>query len=304
MQRPSVLERALVFEQRRVLRTLGAFSVGPYSRRYRASCRRLRHSCSTREVRERLLRADFVFVGDYRTFPRARSQFLELIESACRKARPVLIALADLPVRAQGAVDRYLRGAQTEQGLRTAAFDESLEGELRWTAVLPVLRYALERRLRVLAIGEPCPEGTSPLARDRACAHLLADRVSSQQMSTGAAQVWVLAGEMRVAPEHLPRALARELRPKSALRFVTLFQTGDGLSARAGGVPRARGSLGYLTSSESVFLPCGRASEILQSHLDALELEPGDALLVETPAQSLNRLAEHIAHTFDVSTLR
>ncbi|HUJ29477.1 MAG TPA: ChaN family lipoprotein [Myxococcales bacterium] len=198
------LQRRLFERQRRLIAS-SVFGAGAafraYEQRVQRRTRTFRQVASFAALLEEIARADVVYVGDYHTLKQAQRSFLKLVQ---RAQRPVTLALEYVQARHQAALDAYLAG---DDGALDGCVDAAT-----WPNFRPILDEARARRLTVVAIDLP---GKSLHARDAFAAR----RIAAAARPGG--QVFVLAGQLHVAPPHLPAQVAR-LRPE--LRGLTVYQ--------------------------------------------------------------------------------
>src|SRR5207302_9679035 len=161
------------------------------------------------ELLEAGARADLVDVGDYHTLKQAQRSFLKLVQR--RKAsRPLVLALEFVQGRHQAALDAFLGGRLSEERFlaaieyaRHSVFDT-------WSNFKPIFDEA--RRQKLPVIGIDLMAG-SLRDRDRYAARRIAAAIREHPD----AQVFTLAGQLHVAPPHLPQAVAGELdEPRQA----------------------------------------------------------------------------------------
>ena len=198
------LQRRLFERQRRLIAS-SVFGAGAAFRAYEARVQRRTRSfqrvATFAELLEQMAQADVVYVGDYHTLKQAQRSFLKLVQ---RAQRPALLALEYVQGRHQPALDAWLRGD-----------DKALDGLVdaaTWPNFRPVLQHARAARLPVVALDLL---GKSLHARDEYAARRIAEA------AVPGAQIFVLAGQLHVAPPHLPAAVAR-LAPH--LRPLTVYQ--------------------------------------------------------------------------------
>ncbi len=160
--------------------------------------------------------ADLVYVGDYHTLKQAQRSFLKLIQRRWPN-RPLLLALEFVQGRHQRSLDDYLAGRIAEDVFlarieyrRHAAFDV-------WPNFRPIFEEARKQKLPAVAIDLLGTRTTTLAERDAFAAR----RITQAMRANPGAQMLCLAGQLHVAPPHLPAAVSRELG-KHGLSLPTL----------------------------------------------------------------------------------
>jgi hypothetical protein len=169
--------------------------------------------------------ADLVYVGDYHTLKQAQRSFLKLVQRRWPR-RPLRLALEFVQGRHQKHLDDFLAGRSSE-----GVFLERIEAQRHhafgiWPHFRPILEEARRQRLPVLGIDLLATRGTTLAQRDAFAAR----RIAEASVQTPGGQVFVLAGQLHVAPPHLPAAVdevlhARGLRAPS----LTVYQNAESI---------------------------------------------------------------------------
>lgn len=106
------------------------------------------------DILDRLVAADIIYLGETHARPEDRQGQLEILEALYRDNPKMAIGLEMFQRPFQGVVDDYLAGKITE-----AELVERSEYDLRWgfpwESYAPLLRFAKERQLPVLAMNVP-----------------------------------------------------------------------------------------------------------------------------------------------------
>ncbi|HEX4385876.1 MAG TPA: ChaN family lipoprotein [Myxococcales bacterium] len=170
-----------------------------YEARYLRRVRSFTREAGYDELLREISRAGVVYVGDYHTLKQSQRSFLKLLQA---QKRPVVLALEFLQGRHQATLDAYLAGRISKERFleaidygRHAVFDT-------WPHFEPIFDEARRRKLPVVAIDL---SATSLAARDEYAAR----RIAQAARAHPDAQIFVLAGQLHVAPPHLPAAVAR-----------------------------------------------------------------------------------------------
>ena len=153
-------------------------------------------------VTEALARVDIAYVGDYHTLAQARRSYLRLLRHL-PKDRPVTLALEFVEGRHQGAIDRYMAGDIDETDFLRLIKHHSHWLFGSWPSFRAIFSLARERGYQVIGIDSPGRggRGTSLEQRDAYAAR----RIHAVWRARPNDLIMVLAGELHIAPGHLPR---------------------------------------------------------------------------------------------------
>ncbi|MFB2833556.1 ChaN family lipoprotein [Floridanema evergladense] len=118
---------------------------------------------TTPEFLQNLTKANVIYLGETHTSEADHKAQLEIIQQIYGKKPKIAIAMEMFQRPYQGAIDRYLAGKITEQELLTQTEYQQRWG-FPWEYYAPILRFAKENRLPVLALNTPS-EVTRKVAR-------------------------------------------------------------------------------------------------------------------------------------------
>lgn len=109
---------------------------------------------SSQELLQNLTKANVVYLGETHTSEADHKAQLEIIQQVYAKKPKMAIAMEMFQRPFQGAIDRYLAGEITEQELLTQTEYQQRWG-FPWEYYAPILRFAKENRIPVLAVNTP-----------------------------------------------------------------------------------------------------------------------------------------------------
>lgn len=186
-----------------------------YERDYARAVATYERRATFYELDRELAAADVVYVGDYHTLPQAQRAFLRLLRRL-PEARPVTVALELVPTRRQRDLDAYLDGRVEVDELRDLVLPDFGEWQ-NWREILELSR---SRGYHVIGVDASArgPTGSKLAGRDRFAARQIA-RARDRWPD---APVFVLVGELHVAPGHLPAEVQRLAR--EPLQDVIVYQ--------------------------------------------------------------------------------
>jgi uncharacterized iron-regulated protein len=121
-------------------------------------------SCRPQVVLSELAPADVVYLGETHDSSEDHQAQLEIIQELQRRNGKIAIAMEMFQRPYQGVLDRYLAGQLSEQELLERSRYEQRWG-FPWEYYAPILRFAKEKQLPVLALNTPT-EVTRQVARE------------------------------------------------------------------------------------------------------------------------------------------
>jgi uncharacterized iron-regulated protein len=176
-----------------------------YESRYRRTVDRVRRPSTFDALLRRTLGARAVLVGDYHTLKQSQRAFFRILRKQPVHRAAVIVALEMLPGGHERIIDRFVSGRISED-----LFLKRIGHARRWPfgsiePVRPIFDLARERSWKVIGVDRP-ELGSATLAeRDAYAAQQIVRALEAQPD----ARVFVLIGEMHLAPMHLPRVLQR-----------------------------------------------------------------------------------------------
>lgn len=177
-----------------------------YEARYQATVQKARGPSSYGALIDATRAARVVLAGDYHTFAAAQRAFLQLLEAQPAGDR-IAVALEMLLGKHQPTIDRYLAGRITE-----ATFLRRIELARHWPfgasdGLRAIFALARARGWPVVAIDLEASGPTALAERDQYAAARIAEALAASPEL----RAFALIGECHLAPDHLPRAMKRQL---------------------------------------------------------------------------------------------
>ncbi len=196
-----------------------------YERRYRRAVATFSRVVSHEVMLGAVARADIIYVGDYHTCAQSQRSFLRLLKAVVTGRRPLVIGLELLHRRHQAHIDAFLAGDISEDKfLRAVGLQQHWIFDL-WPNFRALFDFARYHHLPIVGIDAA---GTSAnlRVRDAATGKYLV-QVTTQFPDH---QLFVLIGDLHLAPEHLPFETLRALREKKITRRdLILYQNSEAL---------------------------------------------------------------------------
>ena len=182
-----------------------------YEHEYRKSTAKYLRRARLEELEKAISKADVVYVGDYHTLPQSQRSFLRLLRRL-PPSRQVVIALEFVEGRHQKTIDSYIGGCCSDQDFLNKIEREPQWMTGSWPSFKPIFDLARERGWHLIGLDTTKSErgGNSLHSRDAYAAR----RIVQARKHHPDSLVMALAGELHVAPCHLPRAVEKELKKK------------------------------------------------------------------------------------------
>ncbi len=145
--------------------------------------------------------ADVAFVADYHTLALAQRTFVKMLHGVMHQVDNICLALEFVNRNHQAHVERYVKGKIKERTfLRRIRYQEQWPYDI-WPNFKPIFDLAMDQGFPVVAIDSDS-SATLP-KRDR----LAAECIARTAKRFPGATIMVYAGQMHMAPSHLPAAV-------------------------------------------------------------------------------------------------
>ncbi len=243
-----------------------------YEKAYRRAVKGYEKPVDHEEMIEAALASDVIYVGDYHTCNQSQRSFLRVLKAVVKRDKRFVLGLELLHKRHQDALDRYLDGRISESTfLRKIKLQEHWVFDL-WDNFKPLFDFCRYHGIRMYAI-DAAASDSDVRTRDAASARVLA-RIMKVNPDK---RLFVLIGDLHIAPQHLPADLKRELK-KAGLkkRHLALYENSESIYWRLA-------EMGQDDSVEVVRLPGGDYCRMhtppvvcQRSYLNWLEHEEGE----------------------------
>lgn len=239
-----------------------------YSKEYEEQFREYQGVATKDEIVAEARRSDIVYCGDYHTLEQAQKTCVKILREVV-PGRKVVLALEMIRAKDQLHVDAYMAGRLGEEEF-LRAIDYPQSWGFPWANYKLLFDFARKHDLRVVGLNyRPTRARASKLVqRDAFAAQILARLLDQGEGEL----VWVLYGDLHVAPPHIP-ARVDELLAKlgTPRRSMIVFQNNKRLWFRLA-------EQGLVPGYDAVRLGPGRYCVLntppwikLQTYLDHLE---------------------------------
>ena len=145
----------------------------------------------------------FAYVADYHTLRLSQRTFVKIVRGVMQQVENIVLCLEFVPIEHQETLDRFLFGKITERTfLRRIHYSDHWPYDI-WPNFKQIFDFAIDHGIPIVAIdGDPT---FSLSKRDQLAAKIIYNTYKSFSQST----FFVFAGQMHVAPCHLPAAVER-----------------------------------------------------------------------------------------------
>ncbi len=198
------LQRRIFERQRKIIETSEAHSsrsFGRYRNEYRRAVSGYAAESGFGALCDAISRTRIAFIADYHTLRLAQRTFVKLIRGIMHQVDNICLAMEFVNIDYQEELDRYLNGDIRERTfLRRIHYKEQWPYDI-WPNFKPVFDLAIDQGFPVVGIDS---DAGQPLGqRDR----IAAERIREVAERFPDATILVYAGQMHVAPAHLPAAV-------------------------------------------------------------------------------------------------
>lgn len=196
-----------------------------YERTYKRHVRNFKKPSTIEAMIGACRKADLIYVGDYHTLTQSQRSFLRLLKAVVKRNKNFAIGLELLHRRHQKTLDSYLAGKISEANfLRKVGLKKHWVFDL-WESFKPLFDFAKFHDIPLWAI-DAAPRGADLRSRDEATAKLLAKYLKEKPDQ----KVFVLIGDLHIAPPHLPKAVNEQLgRDGPRLKTLILYQNSEAI---------------------------------------------------------------------------
>jgi hypothetical protein len=192
-----------------------------YIKEFLSEFRRFKRICSASEVVEAAARSDIVYFGDYHPLDSSQEWVLRLMRELSARGRSVVLALEMLYIQQQQALDRWMKGAISEQEFLDA-IEYQTEWGFNWKSFKRIFKLAKNPFIPIFGIdAEPRDHLRSIGKRDR----LAAQRIGTIRSFFPNHTMLVVIGESHLASSHLPAEVHRVFGKR--LRETVIVQNID-----------------------------------------------------------------------------
>jgi hypothetical protein len=171
--------------------------------------------------------ADIIFQGDYHTLKQSQSAVLRIIREIQGK-RDLVLCLEMFHGSDQKHVDAFMSGELSEESFLNK-IDYAKKWPFPWSNWKPIISFCRDHKIPVLGINTETNEGNgmrSLKKRDQYSARIVAKAF----LRNPGKLIYVVDGDLHIAPDHLPKHVERLLGElEERARVFTIFQNAETL---------------------------------------------------------------------------
>lgn len=175
------------------------------------------------EVIEAVIKAEFLFFGDFHALQQSQKAQLRLLKELPAKKK-IILALECFEAKHQGAIDQYLSGKLSDKDFLKAV-QWNKKWTFPWEHYKPILKWAQKRRIKVLGLNlDTRDQGSKSLIRRD---HFAAARLLKAKEEFPNHQLIVIYGDLHLAENHLPLRLKKKIGKDFDKKSIFIFQNSE-----------------------------------------------------------------------------
>lgn len=197
-----------------------------YEKDYRRQVRDYESVSNIDELVAAAQSAQIVYLGDYHTNKQSQRTALRLLKLlVAATERPIILAIELVQTRFQKKLDAYLKEEMDEFAFLKAIQLKKYWYFDLWENFKPIFDFAIYHKMPAFGL-EANLAGSPTLAeRDQMAAKVI-DKICRKNPE---ALVFVLAGDLHMAPNHLPRAVQARARKDESRSSVIVYQNSESI---------------------------------------------------------------------------
>ena len=214
-------QRAVIRTLKKEIFGLDKTSKSSYIREFHSELSGYRKICSKEEVLERAAASDIVYFGDYHPLDASQKLALDLLAELKARGVKVVLALEMLYEYQQETLDRWMKGAMSEEEF-LEAIDYRSEWGFSWESYRRFFEAAKDPFVPIFGIDyEPRDQLRFIRRRDR----MIARKIDSIRNFFPGYTILVVTGESHIASNHLPEDVRKLTGGR--LKETTIVQNAD-----------------------------------------------------------------------------
>ncbi len=154
---------------------------------------------SAEELIFKIEQVDIVFLADFHALQQSQKTHLRILKKVNSK-RPMILAVECIEAKYQKYLDDFMMGKLSEIAfLRKVRWQENWG--FPWENYRPIFTWARQKKIAVYGVNKKAEKVSQMPLRDR----FASLRIRSLQKNHPGSQVFVIFGDLHLAPEHLPK---------------------------------------------------------------------------------------------------
>ena len=143
--------------------------------------------------------ADIIFLADFHALQQSQKTHLRILKKI-KMTRPLVLAVECIEAKYQKYLDQYMAGKLLETDfLRLVRWQENWG--FPWENYRPIFAWAQQKKVFVYGVNTRAKERSQMSERD----HFASQKIQALQKKHSGSQVFVIFGDLHLAPEHLPK---------------------------------------------------------------------------------------------------
>ena len=154
---------------------------------------------STEDLLQKVVQADVIFMADFHALQQSQRTHLRILKKVSQ-SRPLFLALECIEAKYQKYLDAFMAGKTSEKDfLRKVRWQENWG--FPWENYRPLFTWARQKKVPVYGLNIRSKKSSDMLARDQFAAR----KIKNLQKKHPQYQVFVIFGDLHLAPGHLPK---------------------------------------------------------------------------------------------------
>lgn len=197
-----------------------------YYKDYKKIFKRFISFSSYEELISDILQSDIVYCGDYHTLKEAQLTNIKLLNKIIQKRNKVIITMEAFLSKHQAHIDQFMQNKySTEEFLDKINYNKTFG--FNWANYEPIIDFAKKNKLKIIGLDtQPINPKSNLISRDKNSAQIIAHY--SKLLPDFL--IWVIIGDLHLAPNHLPKMTEQELLKKNINRKqLIIYQNSETL---------------------------------------------------------------------------
>ena len=175
---------------------------------------------STKDLLQKVAAADIVFLADFHALQQSQKTHLRILKKVI-STRPLVLALECIEAKYQKYLDQFMTGKISEAVfLRKVRWQENWG--FPWENYRPLFTWARQKKVAVYGVNDGAGKMSKMDNRDR----FSSQKIQTLQNKHMGCQIFVIFGDLHLAPEHLPKKLLAK-NQKQTQKHVLILQNSE-----------------------------------------------------------------------------
>lgn len=197
-----------------------------YYKDYKKIFKRFISFSSYEELISDILLSNIVYCGDYHTLKEAQFTNIKLLNKISQKRNKIIIAMEAFLSKHQPHIDQFMQNKySTKEFLNKINYKKTFG--FNWENYEPIIDFAKKNKLKIIGLDtQPINPKSNLASRDKNSARIIA--YYSKMLPNFL--IWVIIGDLHLAPNHLPKMTEQEFHKKNINRNqLIIYQNSETL---------------------------------------------------------------------------